>query len=103
VRFGDDIIDRMTDHGTHISVDANDTDLAQLLRTVAEGRRPVRILSGGTPVAELSPLPPRARTLGSDPMLKATFLCEGEEPMTEEDWPEHLRIDVPGRPAGDPE
>lgn len=92
----------MTDHGTHISVDANDTNLGQLLQAVARDRRPVRILSGGRAVAELSPLPLQPRVLASDPMLKATFLCEGDELMTEEDWPEHLRIDLPDRPAGDP-
>jgi antitoxin (DNA-binding transcriptional repressor) of toxin-antitoxin stability system len=88
----------MTQHRTYISIEANETDLSQLLKTVAESHQSIRILSDGTPVAELSPLPPR-RVLGGDPLLKATFLTDSEELMSEEDWPEHLRIDVEDLPG----
>ena len=91
----------MTDHGTHISVEAEEADLDQLLKTVAERHVPVRILSGGHAVAELSPVPDgRRRELACDPLLKVTFNTPsgGEDLMGEQDWPEHLLIDVDPSP-----
>jgi antitoxin (DNA-binding transcriptional repressor) of toxin-antitoxin stability system len=80
----------MTDHGSYITVEAEEQSLDELLRTVREGNRPVRILIHGEPVADLSPV--YLRRFGPpDPQLRAKILVEGNELTTEEDWPEEYR------------
>lgn len=80
----------MTDNGYYITVDVGEKNLQELLKTVREGKRPIRITMGGQPVADLSPVylerfgPP-------DPALRAKILVQGHELTTEEDWPEEYR------------
>lgn len=83
----------MTDHGHYITVDAGEITLQGLLKTVQEGKRPIRITMGGEPVADL--LPVYLRRFGPpDPALRAEILVDGDELSTEEDWPDHLKIDL---------
>ena len=80
----------MTDNGNYISVEANETDLSELLKTVRKRRRPVRILSHGKPVADLSPV--MLKRFGPpDPRLSARLLVKGYELTTEKAWPTSAR------------
>lgn len=83
----------MTDHGDYIQVEVGEFGLHDLLKTVREQGRSVRIFDQGTPVAELSPLPQKRRPLATDPRLKVTFApgYDPVAPLDESDWPEHLR------------
>jgi antitoxin (DNA-binding transcriptional repressor) of toxin-antitoxin stability system len=83
----------MTDHGDYIQVEVGEAGLNDLLKTVREQGRSVRIFDQGTPVAELSPLPRKARLPPVDPRLKATFApgYDPTAPLDESDWPERLR------------
>ncbi len=77
----------MTDHGAYITVDVAEMDLGQLLRIIREQQRPVRILSQGCAIAELSPV--LLKRFGPpDPKLKAQILVPGHEVSTADDWPE---------------
>ncbi len=84
----------MVDHGTYLSVDEAEATVAELLRAVREGGRPVRILSRGEPVAEVSAVSAvkRRRPLPAvDPKLRAKLLVPGHELTTPEDWPDDCR------------
>jgi hypothetical protein len=81
---------QMTDNVDYITIDAEKADLQSLLETVRTQQRPVRIRSGGKPVADVMPVI-LSRFGPSDPRLKAEMLVQGHELTTEEDWPEHLR------------
>ena len=73
-----------------MTVEADETDLGKLLDLVRQEHRPVRILSRGRPIAELSPV--LLKRFGPpDPKLKAEILVPGHEVTTEEDWPEEYR------------
>ena len=71
----------MVDHGTYLSVDEAEATVADLLRAVREGCRPVRILSRGEAVAEVNavrgvkprrPLPRWTRSCGRNSWCRAT-------------------------------
>jgi antitoxin (DNA-binding transcriptional repressor) of toxin-antitoxin stability system len=94
----------MTDHGDYITVDVGEIGLAELVEKVRQTGRPVRISCGGEPVAEVAPLAADANGVDVsqrrklppvDPKLRVRFLVEPEQWSTEEDWPEHLRVDLP--------
>jgi prevent-host-death family protein len=83
----------MTDHGSYVSVEAEEMDLRELIKRVRQDSRPVRILDHGQPVAELTPARKRWQLNSVDPRLKVEFApdydpCGG---ISEEDWPAHLR------------
>ncbi|MGH7176302.1 MAG: hypothetical protein ACREJC_02875 [Tepidisphaeraceae bacterium] len=75
----------MTDNGSYISVEARDTDLDRLLRTVRKRRRPIRILWHGKPVADLSPVVLK-RFGPVDPKLSARMRVKGHELTNGGDW-----------------
>jgi antitoxin (DNA-binding transcriptional repressor) of toxin-antitoxin stability system len=79
----------------HILIDLEEAgaDVAHLVRLMQEKNQPLQVCSKGEPVAELSPIR-RRRPLGSDPLLKATFVGDPVRLTTEEDWPEELRADL---------
>jgi hypothetical protein len=79
----------------HIVMDLEEAGegVAQLLRLMQEKNQSVQVFSKGQPLAELS-LIRRRRPLGSDPLLKATFVGDPVRLTTEEDWPEELRADL---------
>lgn len=83
----------MTDNGTYISVEAEETDLKQLLKTISEDHRSIRILSQGQPVADLSPVPLKRQLKPVDPGLKVKFSPDYDPiaPLSEDEWPSHLR------------
>ena len=80
----------MTDNGYYITVEASEQDLQELLTTVRQGKRPVRITVGGQPVADLSPIV-LERFGPPDPRLRAKILTDDHEITTEADWPEDNR------------
>lgn len=87
----------MTVHDTYVTVEVGEKDLQALLSLVKEGRT-VRIVSAGQPVADLSPPRPRRQLTPIDPRLKVTFNVDPDQLSCAEDWPEHMRIDVPPKP-----
>ncbi len=83
----------MTDNGSFITVDAEESSLKDLLTAMRERKRPVRIMHRGRAVADLTPLPDKRQLEPVDPKLKADISpdydpCAG---VSEEDWPSHLR------------
>lgn len=84
-------------HDTYVTVEVGEKGLEELLTLVKEGRT-VRIVSAGQPVADLSQPRPRRELVPIDPRLKVTFNVAPEALTSPEDWPEHVRIDVPPQP-----
>jgi antitoxin (DNA-binding transcriptional repressor) of toxin-antitoxin stability system len=84
----------MTDKGTYMIAEAGEQRLEDLLEVIRKDGRMIRICVKGQPVADLSPPAPRRRLTPVDPALKVTFNCDPAKLTTEEDWPEHLRVDV---------
>ena len=83
----------VTDNGTHILVELDEATLGELLKTMSERGRTVRICKGGEPVADLAPVKPRAQLPPEDPRLKVAF-GEGYDPsagLEDDDWPGESR------------
>jgi antitoxin (DNA-binding transcriptional repressor) of toxin-antitoxin stability system len=80
----------MTDKGGYITVEAGETDLSKLLDAVRQQQRPIRILSHGQAVAELSPVLHK-RFGPPDPSLRARILTSDHEITSEDDWSETTR------------
>jgi antitoxin (DNA-binding transcriptional repressor) of toxin-antitoxin stability system len=87
----------MTDNGEYITVDVGEMGLAELVEKVRQTGRPVRVCAGGKAVVDVSPVQEPQGLPPMDPRLKVQMLVPGHELTTEEDWPKHLRIDVPPR------
>jgi len=86
----------MTDHGTYITVEEDEADIATLLGFIRERGQPIRIVSHGAPVADLSPaavIPARQALPAPDPTHRVVML-EGYNPTecaTDDEWPEEAR------------
>jgi hypothetical protein len=82
----------MTDRGSYISVEAGEMSLDDLIRTVRERQKPIRICRNGEAVADLS-LPAQERLPPTDPALKVIFAPDynPSEGIPEDEWPEQLR------------
>lgn len=82
----------MTDRGTYILVEAGELPFDELLETIRQRGKLIRICRAGTPIADLVP-PGDLRLPPADPRLKVTFApgYDPTAPLDDEDWPEHLR------------
>ncbi len=82
----------MIDRGSYITVEVSETSLDDLLRTIRERQKPIRVYRDGQPVADIS-LPLQERLPPTDPNLKVTFAPDYDptEGIPEDEWPEQLR------------
>lgn len=83
----------MSDKGSFIEVelDALAGELPALVRELRQNHRRVRVVQGGTPLAELTPVRPISQLATFPELGPIQFNGDPTSPLTDEDWPEDAR------------